>query len=392
MKFGSLFAGIGGFDLGFERAGMTAAWQSEIQPNCKTVLDKHWPEVPLYDDIQALKGSELPAADVICGGFPCQDVSLAGRREGLAGERSGLWFEFHRILEEHRPDWAVIENVPGLLSSNAGEDFATILRGLEQLGYGVAWRLLDAQNFGVPQRRRRLIIVGHTGDFSAVQVLFEPESLPRDFAPKQAARQASSSTIGSNTGGGRRSTDLDQSGPLIAVPLLGQHGLNQRAEMDNLMPTIFRKTQRAHHSEDDEHWVEADVAPTLDAIGHGPRTASAIIGPVTAKWHKGTGGPSGDEAYNLVYGMIPGNSAEAFSIGAKEDVSPPARGGGGGVIPTIAGPEVGVRRLMPLECERLQGFPDGWTDGHSDTQRYRMIGNAVAVPVAEWLGRRLMAA
>ena len=160
--------------------------------------------------------------------------------------------------------------------------------------------------------------------------------------------------------------------------------------METFIPVAFRKTQRAHDPEDDEHWEEADAAPTVDAGGHGPRTASAIIGPVTAKWHKGTGGPSGDEAYNLVYGIILGNSAEAFSIGAKEDVSPPARGGGGGVIPTIAGVDVGVRRLMPLECERLQGFPDGFTEGHSDTQRYRMIGNAIAVPVAEWIGRRIL--
>src|SRR3989304_1728614 len=120
MKVGSLFSGVGGFDLAFERVGMGTVWQVEIDGNCNDVLGSHWPEVRRYHDITGIDGRELEAADLICGGFPCQDLSVAGRRAGLAGERSGLWFEFHRILAEHRPAWAVVENVPGLLSSNGG--------------------------------------------------------------------------------------------------------------------------------------------------------------------------------------------------------------------------------------------------------------------------------
>ncbi len=160
MKFGSLFTGVGGFDLGFERAGMECAWQVEFDKNCQNVLRKHWSETELFNDVRTVGKHNLEPVDVICGGFPCQDVSIAGKRAGLAGERSGLWSEFARIIDELEPKWVVIENVPGLLSSNRGRDFATVIRWLAERGYGVAWRILDSQYFGVAQRRRRVFIVG----------------------------------------------------------------------------------------------------------------------------------------------------------------------------------------------------------------------------------------
>jgi DNA (cytosine-5)-methyltransferase 1 len=135
---------------------MTCVAQVEIDKAAQAVLRRHFPNAQLHSDITTVSGGDLgPAVDVLCGGFPCQDVSVAGRRAGLAGARSGLWHEFHRILGEARPRWVVIENVPGLLSSNRGRDFATILRGLGDIGYCVAWRVLDSQYFGVPQRRLR---------------------------------------------------------------------------------------------------------------------------------------------------------------------------------------------------------------------------------------------
>ena len=118
LTFGSLFTGIGGFDLGFERAGMKCEWQCEIDKDCQTVLQAHWKDVALYDDVRKITGYTTTAVDLICGGFPCQDVSIAGKRKGLVGERSGLWFIFAEIIEELKPRWIVIENVPGLLSSN----------------------------------------------------------------------------------------------------------------------------------------------------------------------------------------------------------------------------------------------------------------------------------
>lgn len=345
ITFGSLFAGIGGFDLGFERAGMRSLWACEIDKQCQMVLAKHFPKTKLYEDITQL--SSPPAVDVLCGGFPCQDLSVAGRRAGLAGERSGLWWEFHRIIGECKPRIVVIENVPGLLSSAGGRDFAVILRGLAELGYCAAWRVLDSQYFGVSQRRRRVFIVGSLGDGCAAEILFEPGSLCRDSAPGRTAREEVAATLGGGPGSRGWSDDLDRSGAF-----------------------------------------------------------TSIAGTVSSKWAKGTGGPSGDECQNLVISV-------AQTLTAEADALPDGAGRGSPIValpfdshqitnchtltnqgqpPTIAlSPAfMGVRRLTPVECERLQGFPSGWTAGHSDSARYRMIGNAVTVNVAQWIGERIV--
>src|SRR5262249_13590219 len=142
--FGSLFAGIGGIDLGLERSGMNCAWQVENNHDCNRVLEARWPNLLRRGNVRKFRGRP---ADLICGGFPCQDLSVAGRRAGLAGKRSGLWFQFHRIIAAITPHWVLVENVPGLLSSNGGQDMATILRGLAKLRYGWAYRVLDARHF-----------------------------------------------------------------------------------------------------------------------------------------------------------------------------------------------------------------------------------------------------
>ncbi|MCJ7442995.1 MAG: DNA (cytosine-5-)-methyltransferase, partial [Methanotrichaceae archaeon] len=174
MKYGSLFSGIGGFDIALNRAGFIPAWMCEIDKSCQNILKKHFEGVKIYDDVRTIRNAE--PVDLICGGFPCQDLSVAGKRAGLAGERSGLWFEFARVIDELEPKWVVIENVPGLLSSNKGRDFAVIIQWLVKRGYGVSWRILDAQYFGVPQRRRRVFIVGSFGNGRSAEVLFERES------------------------------------------------------------------------------------------------------------------------------------------------------------------------------------------------------------------------
>lgn len=176
LTFGSLFAGIGGFDLGFERAGMTCKWQVEIDDYCNKVLAKHWPDVRRYKDVKKCGSNNLEPVDVIAGGFPCQDISTAyhGKRAGLAGERSGLWFEFQRIIDELVPTWVVIENNPPLLKSSDGRDFTTIVSGLVDFGYGVCWRILDAKDFGAGSTRRRLYVIAKLSDVrSSSEVLFE---------------------------------------------------------------------------------------------------------------------------------------------------------------------------------------------------------------------------
>ncbi len=176
INVASFFAGIGGFDLGFELAGAKVVFQCEIDKFCRSVLKKHWPTVPLAGDIKMVESTQIPkSANVWTGGFPCQDVSLAnqGKRKGLEGERTGLFFEFIRLVERNHPSWIVLENVPGLLNSNNGEDFRTIISSLGELGYGVSWRVLDAKYFGTPQRRRRVYIVASYRNIRASEVLFE---------------------------------------------------------------------------------------------------------------------------------------------------------------------------------------------------------------------------
>ena len=156
--FGSLFSGIGGFDLGLELAGLQCKWQCELNDFAIKILERHWPNVKRFKDVRDVNGKNAATVDVIVGGFPCQDLSIAGSRKGLAGEQSGLWFEFERVIRDILPLWVVIENVPGLLSSNGGIDIQTIIDTLTQIGYTVDVDIKDAQEFGVAQRRRRVFL------------------------------------------------------------------------------------------------------------------------------------------------------------------------------------------------------------------------------------------
>jgi DNA (cytosine-5)-methyltransferase 1 len=160
LTFGSLFAGIGGFDLGLERAGMKCLWQVENNEYCNRVLEKHWPEVRRYGDIKAIREGELGYVDVICGGFPCQDISKAGRQAGLKGEKSSLWFEMLRVIRMVKPKYAIVENVPAL--SYIGLD--TVLAGLASCGYNAEWNCIPACAVGAHHRRDRLFIIAYTDD------------------------------------------------------------------------------------------------------------------------------------------------------------------------------------------------------------------------------------
>lgn len=161
ITFGSLFAGIGGLDLGLERAGMVCKWQVEIDDYATRVLERHWPNVRRYRDVRECGEHNLDAVDLICGGFPCQDVSLAGKRAGLEGQRTTLWGEFARIIGELRPQWVLAENVPGLLSSDSGRFFGNVLRDLATCGYDAEWDCIPACALGAPHRRDRVFIVGY---------------------------------------------------------------------------------------------------------------------------------------------------------------------------------------------------------------------------------------
>lgn len=322
MTFASLFAGIGGFDLGLERAGMTCLSQCEINPQALRVLRRHWPAIPKIESVDDFHADGTIQPDLLCGGFPCQDLSVAGQRAGLAGKRSGLFWEFVRIIDELSPSWILIENVPGLLSSQGGRDMGAVLGALAELGYGTAYRVLDAQWFGLAQRRKRVFIVGCAGGAwrRAAEVLFERESLPWDSPPgRKAGEDVAHCLTACATASGR----YDPSGETL---------------------------------------IPFDLSGTTSPINRNNPTPGSI-------------------AYRTT-----GNSgcyATGDQVGALNTATDTCQ--------HVIVCESAVRRLTPLEKERLQGFPDDWTAGESDSARGRLLGNAVAVPVAEWIGTRIAA-
>lgn len=190
---GSLFAGIGGFDLGFEQAGFTTAWQVEIEQDLREVLSLRFPHAQQFADVREVGAHNLSPVDVLIGGFPCQDVSAMGARAGLAGARTGLFWEVCRIVEEIRPQWLVLENVVGLLTSNGGKDFGVVLGALADRGYVGLWRVLDAQYFGVAQRRRRVFLVAGLGRQPPAGLLSDAapvDAIPSTLGPQQESRPA----------------------------------------------------------------------------------------------------------------------------------------------------------------------------------------------------------
>ena len=206
----SLFAGVGGFDIALQRAGVDVRAMVEWDKNAQGVLRHRFPNVALFGDVQEVTGDELrsvgfvPERGIIVGGFPCQDLSVAGKRAGLAGARSGLFWEIMRLVDELSPKWLILENVPGLLSSNGGRDLGVVLGALADRGYGFAYRVLDAQFFGVPQRRRRVFIVGCLGDSgrAPAEVLALIESLRGDSEASDQAGQDTTGTSGRSTSSG----------------------------------------------------------------------------------------------------------------------------------------------------------------------------------------------
>jgi DNA (cytosine-5)-methyltransferase 1 len=198
----SLFAGVGGFEIAMKNHNVKVVASVEIDKNCQSVLSRHFPESKIFSDVTQVKGSDLieagfePSRGIITGGFPCQDLSVAGKRAGLAGERSGLFWHIARLVEETQTEYFVLENVPGLLSSNKGADFGLVIGTMAELGYSVAWRVLDAQYFGVPQRRKRVFIVGRrTGNESdPAKVLFERDSVRRNPAQSKPQREDSANS------------------------------------------------------------------------------------------------------------------------------------------------------------------------------------------------------
>ena len=252
----SFFSGIGGFDIGFEKLGFSIKMQCEIEPFCNIVLKKHWPHVPKHGDIRGLDETAIPSADVWVGGFPCQDLSLArmGKRDGLRGSKSGLFYEFARLVGECKPRVILLENVAGLLSSHSGRDFGIVISTLAKLGYAVGWRTFNSKYFGVPQSRQRVYIVGCRGDGKGPgEILFEPKCSERDYTSGrqngQKVASAFQSIIGDPCGEGpviqaiayclyatsARHTGTDWSRNYVCYPKLGMIRRLTPAECEGVM-------------------------------------------------------------------------------------------------------------------------------------------------------------
>lgn len=263
MRHASFFSGVGGLDLGFERAGIHTVSVSEIDPYACAVLAERFPDAPNLGSITEVEANDIPESDIWSGGFPCQDLSVAGKRAGFAGKRSSLAFTFLDLVEQRRPRWLVLENVPGLFSSNNGADFGRLLYEMEQLGYGVSWRTLDARYFGVAQRRRRVFIVGSLESDRAAEVLLECEGCERHPSPRWTQRQgvAGGTSDGSGIAGAitRRfskgvNSTIDE--PLIVSPspdsdgVRAADGLARRLDNQPGVDTFGAETHRALQARD----------------------------------------------------------------------------------------------------------------------------------------------
>lgn len=456
MRYLDVCAGISASTVAWKPLGWEAAAYSEIEAAPRAVLAHHYPDTPLHGDFTTIRGDEYGPIDLLVGGTPCQDFSVAGLRAGLGGDRGNLSLQFLLLLARTRARWVVWENVPGVFSSlshdapdlrppeidldagdgpsdgeevvvedryDADESHALgcFLAGLQELGYGVAYRVLDAQFAGVPQRRRRIFVVGYLGDWRrAAAVLLERHSLSGHPAPRREAREGAAGRVARS------------------LAIRGRDG--------------------APHAELGDELANAILTPSggRAGIGVGAALIESVSATVSSKWAKGSGGPSGDECQNLLavpsYAIQAGALREnpengpdgvgvqegcAYTLEARAEVQAVAfpinanalRGDGTALTPSMdaagkvrlrdpglgvgdngdpadtlqaAGPgAVGtpsaVRRLTPRECERLQGFPDDYTlvpnrgKPMADGPRYKALGNSMAVPVMRWIGERITA-
>jgi len=413
MKYLSLCSGIEAATVAWHPLGWEAVAYSEIERFPSEVLAHHYPNTPNLGDMTKFKEwTNVSDVDLLVGGTPCQSFSVAGLRKGLDDPRGNLMLTYLAIADKYRPRWLVWENVPGVLSSNSGKDFGVFLGALGELGYGFAYRVLDAQYFGVAQRRKRVFVVGYLGDWrAAAAVLFERHSLQGHPAPSREKREGSAATITARTGISR-----NNHGELVGWPAdisstlnasfgskLGLENQHINADCPMFVPT------KAFYESSLAQYKEADVGGTLKASGGvlsgGSETflAQPAYG-IPGNWI-GRKPENGGNATEPMYDVAPcltkaDQHGVAQPIAFSGQMSNPqtdvdmtqtlqAKN------PMAVMQAMAVRRLTPVECERLQGFSDNYTDIKSknkptpDGPRYKALGNSMAVPVMAWIGQRI---
>ena len=394
MRYVSVFSGIEAASVAWGPLGWHPVCFCEVDEFPKAVLRHRFPSVPNLGDITKVDWRSLAKCagrpDAVVGGSPCQSFSVAGARTGLEGE-SGLMWEYVRAVRELMPRWLLWENVPGALSSSHGEDFRCLLEALDALGYGLAWRVLDAQFFGVAQRRERVFVVGRLGDVEGpCKVLFEPESLSWDSPSSREKRKELAAGAGGgaacagfrwNAGGktalsvGETSPTIVSSEPPAVCAGFKRHQGSGAGSIAVLTPWDVQ-SKRIYASD--------GVAPTLQAGGGRGASVQPIVFGIAGNIENRKPGNGGNGS-----GWCNPDENGMYTLTATDRHA---------VCMTDTQDGYVLRRLTPLECERLQGFPDGWTDVEycgkpaPDTKRYKAIGNSMAVPVMRWIGERMQKA
>lgn len=411
MIYGSVCSGIEAATVAWHPLGWCPAFFSEIDAFPSALLAHHYPETPNLGDMTRFQEWPDAALDVLVGGTPCQSFSIAGLRKGLVDPRGGLALTFLAIAARYRPRWILWENVPGVLSQDGGWAFGSFLGALEELGYGWAYRVLDAQYFGLAQRRARVFVVGSArGWASAAAVLFEPASLSGHPAPGRAARETVARPIGA---GSARSSgyrnDADTADNLIANGLTARYRKGTDSDATDTLIAHALRAEGFDASEDGTGRGTPLIAQPLTA-GSNPNSNAAgrrreddinlIAFDTTQITHPENRSRPDDRSPQLsatshapTVAFYPTNRQPEF--GNYEDVSPPVKVGSnsGGNPPAVC--TTAVRRLTPRECERLQGFETDYTlipyKGAlaKDAPRYKALGNSMAVPVIRWLGERM---
>ena len=395
MKYGSVCSGIEAASVAWEPLGFQAQFFSEIEPFPCAVLNHHWPHIPNHGDMTKFEEWPNATIDILVGGTPCQSFSIAGLRKGLADPRGNLMLTYLAIAARYSPEWLVWENVPGVLSSNQGRDFAALLNGLAELGYGFAYRILDAKHFGVPQRRRRVFLVANYRSWQrAAAVLFERASLSGNIAPSENTQKNASAFIEGSFGAYVESPDagtIKASGGALAggsESLVIASGKNETGTLlANCGDKQFLGNQEAFSGDffvvnGRQDPCTSDQAFTLDCQYSGNTNVLYGNGNIINKTDNSGGDGMGVIADSTSYTLTATNKHAAVR-------------------------NMQIRRLTPLECERLQGFPANHTltpyesrrtatpfahpplKPSPDGVRYKALGNSMAVPVVRWIGERI---
>ncbi len=427
MKYATVASGIDAPAVAWNPMGWQQLWSSEIDKFPNAVLTHHYPDIPNLGDMNKIhEREEFKRPDLIMAGTPCQSFSIAGLREGLADPRGNLSLVFFSIIDQLQPKWVVWENVNDVRNANEGRDFATILGTLGQLGYGWAYRVLDARYFGVPQRRRRVFLIGHISDWRcAAAVLFERDSLSGNPSPSQSQRKEIAGTLGKSFGD--RGYGIDGHGAYIP----SGHGKYEIGD-----PTLRAKHGDAGGGSEllminvRQDPILSDVAQPLDCLGNSQAVVSSLQSGSKEHGYSMTTDQAARSGHLIPYGggspeslkVAPallsrsnrydfdtdtfvaefkrGQGAKARSDGYQLEESPTLTGADSGTQnPPGVQIDMKVRRLLPIECERLMGLPDNYTlipygpkgKPAKDSPRYRAIGNSIVRHVLEWLAVRIEA-